>query len=324
MSNTNRTQLTDKKLKESINILRTIIDVCADCSNETSFNEACRKRNLNSKQTRELLLKYLGRCNEPGIDLKDMELNVFDGYEHFYKAVFGISDLDSITLPQDYKESVLHVVNETGLAERESFVLMKHFQLDEEGISETLQTIGEKLNITGNTVRCIEVKALHKCRYRERADILIKGLSQYRKEEECRMQLHAMRISQFEAEYEQEKVLLEALHTERMNRIAKASNSDEVISITLPPDIVEILENTPLSGLNLCTRSENALRRGGVPNMLKLIAMNKKEIAHIRNIGAYSVKDILEQRENYVQERYHITADKLREIVLAKTIKKGE
>ena len=58
-----RTRLTHDTLKESINILQTVIDVCKNCdTDDVSWNQACRIKNLDPIKTRQVILRLYKLC----------------------------------------------------------------------------------------------------------------------------------------------------------------------------------------------------------------------------------------------------------------------
>lgn len=67
---TQRTQLTNNRLKESTQILQDIIAVCDVCNAEDiTWSQACREKNLDPKRTRRMILN-LYKCTDSGIPLE--------------------------------------------------------------------------------------------------------------------------------------------------------------------------------------------------------------------------------------------------------------
>lgn len=213
------TQHTKEWIKRNIDILQTIADVCDTYSNgNMSWNQVCCKKGIDPVKTRNLILNNLDKCIGNTKPLGNLTFDIYDGYENFYRSVFGDSTLKQAALPFDYKKSVLHVIKNTGLDEREADVLLRRFGIDDHETM-TLEQIGREFCITGNRVRQIEAKALRKCRCMPRISILKNGLSEYNLSEKQAEEQNQQRLEYKKLEHDALMAKNEDDHKKRMEII---------------------------------------------------------------------------------------------------------
>lgn len=310
---TQRTQLTNDKLQKSVNILQNIIEVCNMCSTkDITWTQACRAKNLDPLKTRRMLLN-LHKCEDSGIPLDEMEIEgIYDGYEAFYQSLLGDKTFARAALPFDYKESVDYVIKNTDLNDNEALVVMRYYGIVDFCQHETLEAIGKDLNVTRGRVNNINAKALYKCRSKEHFDILKLGLSKYNLLQEQTKQAHDKELEHLKTEHQALMDKQNNKHDERMQIIA-SKPSNEVIIEMLPDNVQSILEQTPIAVLKLSVRPDNALRRDGRCNLFDVLKVaDKSLLLKIRHMGKQSADEVMEKMDNYINERYHMTADKLR------------
>lgn len=280
MANTNRTRLTKEKLEETIGILQDIIKVCESCKDsETYWMQACREAGLKPDKTRWLVLvleKY--RFNyvplEETDDEDETEAIIFDGYESFYRAVWGEKRIERSTLPYDYKEGVHYVLEQTGFSERESEVIKHHFGIGYE-VPKTLEETGKIFGISRERTRGIVAKALRKCRNKDRADILRYGLRKYNILEEERK-------ARAEDEY---AALAEKQKDYNRKRISRNP-----------------LSMIPVEKLELSERARNRLRSKGILSLGQLLLFDEEDLLRIQGMGKRTVKEIQDCLELYVTQ----------------------
>lgn len=309
-----RTQLTKNRLKESAIVLQSIINACNTCAEgKVSWSQACRTQNLDPLKTRMMILN-LDKCANFNLLLEDAEIDIYDGYEDFYRCIFGDRMLEQVIIPFDYKESVLHVVRNTGLDDNESLVLMRRFGLGEYEVSDTLEAIGKDLNVSRDHVRHIEATALRRCRYKQRLNILKMGFTKYSLLYRQAEELNDKQLEQARMEHEALMMKYDAEHKEHMEIIASNSYEDALMKI-LHEHLPEILTGTHIDVLQLNTRPYNALIRGGINNLFSLLKLNgMDELTKLRTMGRCSAEEVIEKLDDYIRDNYSMTADKLRSI----------
>ncbi len=309
----NRTKLTNEYLDESMSILQTIINVCNDCRvNGTPFTRACRDRGLDPKNTRELLLKYLGRCTDPGVPLDQMELDMYDGFEQFYKSVFGDKNLENIKLPSDYVETVLDVVNNTGLKSKEIYILVNHFGLGDTLERMTLEQIGNTLGCTGQMVRRIEIQALWKCRIKERREKLQKGLARYNLAQEQARELERLEMEQERAVHEELLKKSQTEYEQILERIKAASGYDEAVMESLPKHLAKLLQDVSIDELGLNAYMRNNLAEAGIYNLYQFIMEDVESLMKTKGIGAKTIYRAMGMCAAYTQQWFEASPQYIR------------
>lgn len=310
---TQRTQLTNNRLKESTQILQDIIAVCDMCSAEDiTWSQACREKNLDPKRTRRMILN-LYKCTDSGIPLEDMEIeNIYDGYEKFYQNLLGDKTFEHAALPFDYKESVAYIIKNADLTDTETLVIMRHFGIVDFCQKETFESIAKDLNVTRERVNNINAKALYKCRSKEHFDILRLGLSKYTLMQKQAQQMHDKELEQLNAQHQALIEKQDEKHEKRMQIIISKPYDEALIKI-LPDNIQNILGQTPISVLNLSVRPNNALRRDGRCTLFDVLKVaDKSLLLKIRHMGKQSADEVMEKINNYINERYHMSVGRLR------------
>ena len=315
-----RTQLTDAKLEDSVRILQDVIDICKTYKEgNISWSQACSAKNMNPLKTRFTVLN-LYKCAGFNAPLELMEPDmVYDGYENFYWAIFG-NYAKTTVLPFDYKESVIHVLKNTNLDERESFVLMHHFGIVDTDLPQSLEAIGEQLHIVKNRVREIETNALRHCRSRDRIDILRYGISKYAAMQKQAEEKHDQEMRHRQQTHEALMAKREADQESLMKDIEPKSYHDALIE-TLPGNLLTVLNNTHIEELKLTIRAENTLLKNKIHTMYELIPIcSVMQLKKLHGMGDVSAEDIVTKMNDYTQWRFDTPMHKLREIVSVQTV----
>lgn len=309
-----RTQMTPEILKESVKILETIMDVCNACVEENRYwSEACRERHLDPLKTRQMILRNLGKCTGFDLPLENFKLaDIYDGYEKFYQTVFGDSVIKEHVLPFDYRESVVHVIKNTGLLDKETFVLMRHFGIGDYEIPVTMETIGEDLHVTKSRISYYEKNAIGKCRLKDRIEILQLGLAKYNMRKMQMEEEHRKQLEQFQAEHNALMEKYDAEHRKHMETIASNSYEQAVLKI-LPMDIMDKLAETDIKVLGLSIRPYNALRRSYYYTLFDLLRVrNREDFLKIPHMGNHSVDEVVEKLSLYIRNTYNVDINLLR------------
>lgn len=311
---TPRTLMTDGRLNDAVSVLQYIISACkAYATDGMSWNEACRVEGLDPLRVRKLVLGLPRcRCPElPPVDSLGID-NIYNGYEQFYRAVFGGNVLERSALPHDYKESVMHVLENTGLMERDVTVLIHRFGLNGE-CPMTLDEIGALVGTHRETVRQSEAKALRKCRCEPRAGILRMGLAKYTMLKEQADELARQKSEQAKAEHKALMAKRDAAHKERMEAIESGPYEAGVAAV-MSTDLPGTLRSTRIEALGLTGRSYNALKRHGLTSLYELLELDRKKLMMVRNLGKGSVEEIIGTLDAYVQDNLCMTSEELREL----------
>lgn len=311
-----RTQLTPKKLKESIGVLNDIINACMACGDgpDASWVMACRKNNLDPLAARRVVLA-LEKCADVSVPLKEMDLgNLYNGYEKFYQAVFGDRILQDASLPFDYKESVLYVVRHTGFTDREAFILTHRFGIDGCEMPETLQEVGKRLSICQNRVHEIQSRLICRCLDEPRAMILKNGIAEYNLLKEQAKELTAERLKEARDRYEARMREKEAGYKDRMAAI-KAGLSTQMPQEPVLEELCSQLASQPVSMLGTNSRILCALRRNGITDLSGLIRHSRGYFMKLHQVGQKSVDEMLAKLDDYIQDCYGISADDLRRML---------
>ena len=112
-----------------------------------------------------------------------------NGYEKFYQTVFNskyVSKEDSFnrkTLPDDYKETVLYVINNSGFKKKYIYILMHFFGIGDCNKPEIYKIIGNHFGVTANAVCQMKNRAIGLCRLSPTKDILQMGITKYTEEQ---------------------------------------------------------------------------------------------------------------------------------------------
>lgn len=312
-----RTQLTDEKLKQSIDILQDIMDVCKTCiTKDIPWSRACKDKGLNPLKTRALVLRNLDKCTNFNRSLEDMDFpDTYDGYECFYRAVFEDSLINKVVLPFDYIETVTHIIKNTGLYKRESLILMRRFGIGDYEIPELLEPIANDLNLSKNRVSVIENNAIQKCRNKQRVDILKMGLMKYNLKKE---QEEALIMQQMEHAKAEQEALLKKYNEQHVNHMEViASNSyDDAVAKLFGDNLPGRLAATSIDVLGLRVRPYNALRHEHVTDLLHLLKFRSlKDLMEIPHMGWQSADEVIKSLDTYVKENFKgMTVNKLREL----------
>lgn len=311
-----RTALVQEKLEESMCLLQKVMDACNEClKTDASWNQACRTRGLEPLKARQVVLR-IHKCAGVVPQLVDIGLDdMYDGYEKFYRAVFGSNIFKDAAAPYDYKESALHVIKDTGLTDRESLVLMQHFGLGEHEPPKTLEAVAASLGINRSWASQIEANALRKCRYKKRLDVLKMGLAKYTQLDRQAREYTEQELAQSRMEHEALMAKQDSEHKKRMAAIRDCPYEDAVVKL-LPDDIKEKLDRTPIDVLSLTVRARNVLKRRDVKSLLNLLKLGGPDglnnLVKLRNMSYETAKGTLKALDAYIQNEYGMTADRLR------------
>lgn len=175
-----RTNITDDYLSQCVNELKNVIMACESTMNGRSFSQSCRDVNLNPQKTTYMLQYVLMRCSELSTDFSERDIDIYDGYEKFYIFTFGERALSGTKLPADYKESVMHVLEHTGMDPDKADLAMQKFGLGKyEGHQQTYKAIADTRNISPEQVKDLFFDIKSEVRIKGRADIMKAGLKEY-------------------------------------------------------------------------------------------------------------------------------------------------
>ena len=282
-----RTRLDPKTLRSAADILRSLAEACEACAADgATWSKACRDRGLVPRKARDAVLN-VPKC-APGADVPLEELGFLaplDGYELFYQKVFGDWTLVDTALPAGYQEAAMHVLTEMGMDSREADVLMRRFGIGPYELPQTYEAAGRDIGVTRDRVRQIEMKALRRCRVKERRETLLYGIEGYEEEKKRRLA-------------ENQKVLYDR---------TKAADMESAMRKIKATDIGE---------LELDTRSYNALRCAGKKDVLSLLAISTHaDLMKLRNLGDIGIAKTLRKLETYVQKNYGMSVIELRRLL---------
>ena len=157
-----------------------------------------------------------------------MNNEITDPYMRFYCAVFN-NGHDHMQVPDDYKETVLYVLNETGLADTWVDAVKHFFGLD--GCKpESLKEIAEKKQASVSAIVGYLDRVYIKCWHSKyRNELLILGLKEYERQNDGMNEL-PVKMAEFQKQYQQLKAeRLEA--AKKMKNLLKAYAEENHISV---------------------------------------------------------------------------------------------
>lgn len=323
MNGTERTRMTAGMLKESLSILQKLTEACTEClDGSVAWSEACRAKGLDLLKARAVVLG-LHKCVSTAVQLSKvddeaLDIQEYDAFELFYRAVFGDMMMDRTNLPHDYKETVLYVLDSTGLEEPYADVLRLHFGMGENTEAHTLEEVGRFLGKSRERARQTVVQGMRLCRKPERSRIMKDGLALWTLKQELAEAEHKLKVEAAEAERDAAVARIKAEHEDVMDKIA---HGQDTLSIMLRND----LQNMTPDSLDMSVRATNALRRDSkspktVLELLKNADM--ESLLKIRNLGRISAEEVLEILSGLLRKKYGITIEQAREICFPEGIAK--
>lgn len=302
-----RTKLTDEYLEKAINTLQYVISACkAVKDGRMTWVEACQTNDLNTRNTRLMLLKNVPGCAGALPPLTELEPdNMCDGYEKCYNAIFGTRVTDKFSLPVDYEDALKQVLD--GITPEYAQIIKLHFGIcGQGGLNLSFEAIGEKLGLPREKVRQKEAKGICECRSRKNMIILQYGPKEYAVMHQLEEERRKQKIICMREEHDRAMEKLRKAHEKRIGEIEE----DPVYFI------FKECKETTIRRLDdhLSIRSVNALKRAfSIKTVYDLIMLEEKNIRQIRGIGKETLANIKDSLRTYLDTKYGMTADELRE-----------
>lgn len=303
MSNENTA---NRWIKDVMDTLQLALEACRKVADDgLSWNGACRACGLNPGKTRAVALRLM-HCNDrvPALENAGHE-DIFDGYELFYNAAFGMKAAEQYRLPYDYKDAVKQVLDRIG--QENTDILKRQFGICEyENSPMSFVEIAEVMGVSYDKVLRMSRKGMRECWSRENRELLRYGAKQYaarkKYQKECQ-----------EKELEQMAKRQESLRQWMLEQAGRTENEDDPFYT-----IFMECKETPIENLYrlLSARAVSALRRSSVFNRTStaydLIMMNIQELSSIKNIGVGTLSEILTMLDNYLDDRCGMSSAQLR------------
>lgn len=314
-----RTQLTESRLRTGVQVLYKMISACNTCRlDHVSWNHACRENHLDPLKARRMVLA-LDRLMDCDVTIEEStEKDLYDGYEQFYRVIFGDQSLKRVSLPYDYQESVMHVIKHTSLDGREQVILMRHFGIGDYNVPESFAEIDRDFDVVKSRIIQIADKALEKCRHVNSIDILRMGLTRYEQGRKQAKELQRQQLRQTKEEHEAFMAKQKEEHEKRMQIISTGSY-EEALKALLPSDLIDRLFHTDIHALDLSVRAYNALKFSGLNNVLDVLALSGvDDCLKIRHMGVRSAEEVVSKLDGYAKENYGVTAEALRAVCFQK------
>lgn len=264
-----RTRLTDDYLSQCINELQNMITACQSTINGKSFMQACRDVNLDPQKTGDFLagrLMNLSKVQTP-VD----KSSAYDGYKHFYIYVFGENAMKSMKLPSDYKESVLYVLNNTGLSKEDSDLVQKRFGIGSYDRPSHINNMAETTE--GRNKVNLEIRRIiSECRKNERSDILTHGMK----------------------------------NSEEDTSSKTAPEEKHDLSLSGPDEIRDHLKDIPVRGLGLIQPTVDSLKAAGMNNVYDVLCMTDEDIDSLPVRHEIMRSEIRTAREIYTSNNFGV------------------
>lgn len=293
--NNPRTSLSDELLEKNIKIMQDMIRACRMCVKQgASFSEACNKNGLNIRKMRYAMVQIAGLSGRTP-RLKDITLeDLYDPYENFYRYVFGNSISGDTSLPVDYHETVLYVLNHIGITDRNKEIVMRYFGLGDFMEPSTMEAVGKIYGITKEGVRTDLMTVARRCHEKHTCEILQYGIQEYR-----------VKKSILEAETRMKIETELKAHEKRLDTIRESVSG---ISMETPhADLMTELERTPIDLLWLPARAYNALKSRDISDLYALMkTIHAGTLLQIKNMGTASEKRTVEELDGYLAGKYGI------------------
>lgn len=276
-----RTRLTDDHLSQCINELKNVITACQATIDGKSFLQACRDVNLDPEKTGSFLADRLMKLSKVRTPV-DKSIT-YDGYKHFYIHVFGENRMKNMTLPPDYKESVLHVLNDTGLSGEGSDLVQKRFGIGSydrpSSISSMAGTAEGRKKANAEITRTIS-----ECRDGDRPDILVRGLACHEKER------HRQKTGSG----------LSAI----MDRTMTEGKRD--VSRMDPDELKSYLKGIPVRELGLIQPTVDSLKSAGIRSVHDVLCMTDEDISNLPVMHEMLRSEIRTAREMYAATNFNM------------------
>lgn len=292
----------NKWVKDAMDTLQLALEACRKVADDgLSWNGACHACGLNPGKTRAVALRLM-HCNNrvPALENAGHE-DIFDGYELFYNAAFGMKAAEQYRLPYDYKDAVKQVLDRIG--QENVDILKRQFGICEyENSPMSFVEIAEVMGVSYDKVLRMSRKGMRECWSRENRELLRYGAKQYAARKKYREECQEKELAQ-----------MAKRHEKMLEQMARTRNEDDPFYT-----IFMECKETPIENLYrlLSARAVSALRRSSTFNRpstaYDLIMMNIQELSSIKNIGVGTLFEILTMLDNYLDDRYGMSSTQLR------------
>lgn len=278
-----RTRMDNETLDKARSLLLDMADALRDVLvRGESMSAACRNKGLTYTNVRRVFLtSAFGNCRMTEAPLKLEEISSLEpnGYERIYMMALDIDDLSKITLPADYKKTLISILG-SKLTERKFKIVQMLYGI---GINEdqgmTYHEVAETEGVVDERIRQIERKALTKVKcHVERStstkDLLVKGVTQ----------IEAEKVAAEAAEKAHEEAVTNWLKEEisKSKEVAKA----EAPVYGLSPS------TTSITDLHLPRAVEEGLIKAGKRSFMDVLLTSNEEILAIPNVGRKTLQEV--------------------------------
>lgn len=273
-----------KVIQDKRDYYKQMLNICEDILDGTSMKDACTKQGVTVPTFRNRICK-----NEykPALySQEDVVASLAESLspeERLLEEVFKFSSFRAIALidyPDDFEETIQHLISE--MDERTQECIDLYFFQDW-----TYTAIGEKLNLSMESIRKIIHKAARKLRRTDRIIRIIYGDKQYQE-----------MISPLTAR-EDALAMMNAILTNAANTSDTAKLCDKMMDWLLNKrnDYIERLSHVQcevigIDSLDLTTRAFNSLFRAKITTINQILDMTDSELLSIRNLGSGTLQDI--------------------------------
>lgn len=289
-------------VKDAMDTLQLVLEACRKVADDgLSWNGACHACGLNPGKTRAVALRLM-HCNDrvPALENAGHE-DIFDGYELFYNAAFGMKAAEQYRLPCDYRDAVKQVLDR--ISQENVDILKRQFGICEyENSPMSFVEIAEVMGVSYDKVLHMSRKGMRECWSRENRELLRYGAKQYAARKKYREECQEKELAQ-----------MAKRHEKMLEQMAQTRNEDDPFYT-----IFMECKETPIENLYrlLSARAVSALRRSSTFNRpstaYDLIMMDIRELSSIKNIGVGTLSEILTMLDNYLDDRYGMSSTQLR------------